>query len=126
MKMTLLPGLFAICRLNPEEPIPSWALSSPLFFLSRTNEELSIICMQNYIPEGVVKNNNWRCLKIEGPLNFTAVGILNSIIQPLTQKRISLLAFSTYETDYFLVREEQLKETLQTLSQEGIKLRELA
>lgn len=125
MKITLLPQVFGICHLNQDQSIPSWALSSSFFSITRTNEELSIICRQNSIPEGIVKNTSWRCLKIEGPLDFSAVGILNSITQPLAKKGISILSVSTYETDYFLVREEQLQETLKILVNEGHKVNQI-
>jgi hypothetical protein len=62
---------------------------------------------------------------MEGPLDFSAVGILNSITQPLAKNGISILAVSTYETDNFLVREEQLGETLKILSKEGHKIKQL-
>ncbi len=122
MWIYVLPESFAICRLTQEEPIPAWALSSPFFSVTRTFEELSIVCLEKCVPHGVTKNTNWRCLKIEGPLDFSAVGILNSITQPLAKNGISILAVSTYETDYFLVREEQLEETLKILSNEGHKI----
>ncbi len=122
MKITLLPGIFGVCRLYQDQLIPAWALSSPFFSVTRTSEELSIICIKNYIPEEIEKNINWRCLKVEGPLDFSAVGILNSITQPLAKKGISILALSTYVTDYFLVREEQLQETLKILINEGHKV----
>lgn len=119
MKITVRPDVFAICRLNPDESIPEWARSNSFSSITKTSDELSIICWQNSVPEEVPKNGNWRCLKIEGPLDFSAVGILNSITQPLAKKRISILAVSTYETDYFLVREEQLPEALRILMKEG-------
>lgn len=125
MKITLLTEIFAICRLNPDEPIPEWAWRNSFSSITKTNDELSIICGQNSIPEEVAKNINWRCLKIAGPLDFSAVGILNSITQPLAKEGISILAISTYETDYFFVRAEQLPETLKILRQEGHKIKQL-
>ncbi|MGB9698813.1 MAG: ACT domain-containing protein [Thermodesulfobacteriota bacterium] len=126
MKIMVMPEVFAICRLNQEQPIPEWALNNPFSSITKTSDELSIICLQNSVPEGVAKNGNWRCLKIEGPLDFSAVGILNSITQPLAKNGISILAVSTYETDYFLVREEQLAKALKILSKEGHKIEQLA
>ena len=125
MEITVLPKTFAISRLGKDEVIPPWVFHSPFYSITRTFEELSIVCLEKYVPQGVTKNTNWRCLKMEGPLDFSAVGILNSITQPLAKNGISILAVSTYETDYFLVREEQLGETLKILSKEGHKIKQL-
>lgn len=121
-----MSGIFAICRLNPEQPIPEWAFSDSFSSVTKTSDELSIICWQDSVPEEVAKNGNWRCLKIEGPLDFSAVGILNSISQPLAKNGISILAISTYETDYIFVKEEQLPETLKILMKEGHEVKQIA
>lgn len=119
MKIIVLPEVFAICRLNQEQPIPAWAFNNSFYSITKTKDELSIICWQNSVPDEVAKNGNWRCLKIAGPLDFSAVGILNSLTQPLAKKGIGILAISTYETDYIFVREEQLPETLKILINKG-------
>lgn len=126
MKIIVLPEVFAICRLNQEQPIPEWAFSNSFYSITKTSDELSIICLQNSVPGEVVKNVNWRCLKIEGPLDFSAVGILNSITQPLAKNGIGILAVSTYETDYIFVRQEQLPETLKILIKKGHEVKQIA
>lgn len=125
MKIIVLPEVFAICRLNQEQPIPEWALSNSFYSITKSSDELSIICWQSFVPDEVVKNGNWRCLKIAGPLDFSAVGILNSIAQPLAKNGISILAVSTYETDYIFVRQEQLPETLKILIKEGHEVKQI-
>lgn len=124
MKIIVLPEVFAICRLTQEQPIPEWALSNSFYSITKSSDELSIICLQSSVPDEVVKNGNWRCLKIAGPLDFSAVGILNSIAQPLAKNGISILAVSTYETDYIFVRQEQLPETLKILIKEGHEVKQ--
>lgn len=123
MRLSVLPEILAICRIDQDAPIPPWALKGNFFSITKTNEELSIICQAGFVPEGIKNNSGWRCLKIEGPLNFSAVGILNSLIRPLTAEGISILAISTYATDYLLVKEEQLQRTLQILIREGHKIK---
>ena len=61
----------------------------------------------------------WRCLKVQGPLNFSETGIIASIAEPLSALAIPLFALSTYDTDYFLVREGSLNDVIKTLETTG-------
>jgi hypothetical protein len=50
----------------------------------------------------------WRALEVEGPLEFGVTGVLASVAVPLAESGVCILAIATYETDYVLVRDEQL------------------
>ena len=104
LTLSLLSDTFAICRLGPEEGIPSWALAGDFYSITRTNEELSLVCRQEDVPEGLQCEGSYRCLKVEGPLHFSLTGILASLTMPLAQAGISILAVSTFDTDYLLVK----------------------
>jgi hypothetical protein len=104
LTLSLLPDTFAICRLEPEADIPPWALAGDFFSLTRTKEELSLLCPQEVVPEGLQCEKDWRCLKVEGPLDFSLTGILASLTAPLAQAGISILAVSTFDTDYLMVK----------------------
>jgi hypothetical protein len=81
--LSTLDGFFAICKLNPQTKIPNWALKGEFYSITRTSEELSILCPQKIIPDEITSVGRWRGLKIEGPFQFTEIGILNSITAPL-------------------------------------------
>jgi hypothetical protein len=118
MKLTLsvLPGRLAICRLTPDEALPEWALAGKEFVsLSRTPDELSVVCPEELVPDGVKADKGWRSFKVQGPLDFTLTGILTYLLQPLAQQQISIFAISTFDTDYILVKEEKLPEAIQAL-----------
>ena len=119
LTLSLLANFLSICRLEPEADIPSWALAGNFFSITRTKEELSIVCPQAAVPEGTRCEKNFRCLKVEGPLEFSLTGILASLTAALTQAGIGVFALSTYDTDYLLVREEQVDRAVQKLSQAG-------
>jgi len=123
-KFSLLPERMAISRLPKDASPPSWALSGPFFSVTRTEEELSVVCPQINVPEGIKRDEGWRVLKVEGPLDLSATGILVSLITPLARERISVFAVSTYDTDCLLVKEESLKKAVQVLSGEGHEIRE--
>jgi hypothetical protein len=121
--LSILPNNFAICRLDKGAGIPDWALASSFFSLTRSAEELSVVCPQNLVPEGIRRNAGWRCLKVEGPLDLSATGVLASLTRPLAQEGISIFAVSTYDTDYLLVKKNDLKKAVTVLSQKGHQIR---
>jgi hypothetical protein len=119
MKLSLLPGRFGICRLDPSAPLPGWALAGAFWSLTRTADELSVVCDEAAIPAGVTHAPGWRCLKVEGPLDFALTGVLLSLAAPLAEAGISLFVVSTYDTDYLLVREEDFSSAQRVLEEAG-------
>jgi uncharacterized protein len=71
--------------------------------VSKTKEELSIVCDQSIVPADVRKVENWHAFKVEGPLNFPQTGIISSLTKPLAENKIPIFVISTYDTDYLLV-----------------------
>jgi uncharacterized protein len=122
IRMKVWPEVFAVCRLPRDQAIPSWALQGSFYSITRTQDELSIVCLQTDVPQGVTCENGWRALQVEGVLDFSLVGILYTILQPLTQAGISIFAISTYDTDYLLVKEQDLENAASALSQSGISV----
>lgn len=106
LRFRLIPGSFAVCRLAADAPVPQWAWNSPFSSVTRTADELSIVCSADDVPPDVNADQRWICLKIEGPFAFSQVGILASIIDPLAENGVPIFAISTYDTDYVLIKEE--------------------
>ena len=103
--LRLLGGELAIVRLAPDADIPTWlGTSLPLVSITRTAEELSIICPSASVPSGVECDAGWMAFRVEGKLEFSAIGVLASILNPLAEAGISILSISTFDTDYVLVR----------------------
>lgn len=117
--LSTFDGLFAICKLNPQTKIPNWALKGEFYSITRTSEELSILCPQKIIPDEITSVGRWRGLKIEGPFQFTEIGILNSITAPLASVKISLLSISTFDTDYVFIQDDQFEDALLILAANG-------
>jgi len=117
--LRLLPGRLAVCRLAPNAAVPEWAMAGPLTSITRTPEELSIVCLEAQVPEDVLGEKEWRALKVQGPLPFSLTGVLASLVNPLSEAGISLFAFSTYDTDYVLVKEATLSRAIQALTGAG-------
>ncbi len=117
MKLSLLVigPVFAIATLNKAEPIPGWVMSSDFYSITKTYDELSIVCPQDNIPLDVKINKGWRCLKVQGPLGFDIVGILASLSLPLASEGISIFVFSSYDTDYIMVKKYDLDKAIEVL-----------
>jgi hypothetical protein len=114
-----LPGRYAIVRLAPDAPIPQWALRGDFTSITRTVDELSVVCPAASVPNEVGSGTPWTCLKLEGPFPFSQTGVLLSFIEPLSNQAIPIFAISTYDTDYVLVQEEFCPAALATLEAAG-------
>lgn len=115
----LLPGEFAVCRLPPAAAVPAWTGSPVFSSVTRTGDELSIICLAAQVPPDVQREAGWRLLKTQGPFAFTETGILASVLAPLAAAKIGILAVATFDTDYVLVKAERLDAALPALAAAG-------
>jgi len=122
-EFSLLPGAWGIARLDPSAAIPEWAASGAFASLSRTADELSIVCPEEAIPEGVRREGGWAMLKLAGPFAFDEVGILSAFLAPLAAAGVSVFAISTFDTDYVLVKAAALDTARKALASaaEGIR-----
>lgn len=118
LTMKLSKEKYGVCRLNKTELIPEWAKDSEFFSITKTLDELSIVCAQDNIPHDIKCEKDWRALKVEGPLDFSLIGILSSISTILAQKSISIFAISTYDTDYILVKDKDIDNAIEELINE--------
>jgi len=123
LTLELLPGTFAVSRLEPGAPVPAWAESGAVVSITRTPAELSIVCLEAAVPSHVRSQRGFRCLRVAGPLDFAETGILESLAVPLARAGISIFALSTYDTDYLLLPGDNLEGALSALSEAGHTLR---
>ncbi len=119
LTLTILPERLAVCRLSPEAPIPDWAMRGPFYSVTRTKDELSIVCDEKNVPGDVRSVCCLRALKLEGPLDLSMIGILASLAVPLARADISIFSISTYDTDYLLVTNDNLEKAAIVLSESG-------
>lgn len=124
LTMTLLKESYGVCRLSPTVPLPDWATDSPFLSMTRTTDELSVVCLESCIPEGVQCENDWRILKVEGPLDFSLIGIIARISSILAEAGISLFAISTFDTDYILVKGASIQRAIEALIRSNYDIRE--
>jgi uncharacterized protein len=117
--LVVLPQHTAICRLGPNEEVPTWVQSDGVMSIVRTPEELSIVCEEQNVPGYIQADKGWRILKVQGPLEFSQVGVLAGIALPLAQAGVSIFAISTYDTDYIFVKDTSLNTAIGALKHSG-------
>jgi len=106
-------------RLAPDAAVPDWATKGEFTSITRTADELSIVCPAGSLPRDVDSPHKWICLKLEGPFPFSQTGVLLSFIEPLSSSGVPIFAISTYDTDYVLIQEEWAGAALNALQAAG-------
>ncbi len=120
-RLTLVPlaGTFAVCRLDADSPAPAWA-AGEFVSVTRTAEELSVVCADEGVPDGVRCERGWRAWRLAGTFDLnTAVGVLASVTGPLAEAGVGLFAVSTFDTDYLLVKAENAARAAEALRRAG-------
>jgi uncharacterized protein len=121
LKLKVLKSEMAICRLANDADVPTWA-QGEFVSITRTPDELSIVCDQERVPTELKSERGWIILRVEGKLDFSLTGILASITEPLAKEKISLFAISTFDTDYILVKNSKLELAISALRNSGIEV----
>jgi hypothetical protein len=114
LALHVLADRFAVCRLDPDAPPPErfWSVT-------RTEDELSVICRDDEVPPGAAVQRGWRALKVAGPLDFALPGVAAALASPLAAAAVSVLVVATYDTDYLFVREDALAAAVAALEAAG-------
>ena len=116
MNFEVLKGNFAIYRFENGSALPDWIYSSGFYSITKTKDEISVVAFQNdLISSDIVRNKDWRIIQIEGPLDFSLVGIIADISAIFKSRKISIFTLSTYDTDYFLIKQKDLDIGIQAL-----------
>ena len=123
LTLAFLPDRYAVCRLGADDAVPDWAYSRGFVSITRTPDELSIVCLQDSVPPDVTCRRGWRCLRVEGPLDFAQTGVLASLAGPLADAGVPVFVISTYDTDYLLVSEPQATLTVDVLTSAGHRIK---
>lgn len=122
LKFRWLPGAYAVVRLGANSLVPDWATKGDFSSITRSADELSVVCPADNLPPDVTSQHRWICLKLEGPFPFSLTGILLSFIAPLSNNGVPIIAISTYDTDYVLIQEEWAGSAIEVLQQAGHEL----
>jgi hypothetical protein len=120
--LTVLPDRFAVCGLDADAAVPTWAITGPFFSMTRTADELSVVCPEHLVPHGVRCERGWRGLRVAGTMDFSQIGVVASLVAPLAEAGISVFVVSTFDTDYLLVKENDWERATGALRAAGHEL----
>lgn len=117
MELKIINQDFSICKV---EDLSQIDYSDEFYFISKTDEELSLVCSTNSVPENAIAcDNGWKAFRIQGILDFSLIGILSKISKLLAENEIGIFAVSTYNTDYILTKEENFDKSIKILEDNG-------
>ena len=116
LTLQLLQESFAIHSLPVDSSIPKSVLESPIFFVAKTYEEISVVVPEHVKLDSEDVEKQWRALEVVGPLGFSLTGILSRISTILANEKISIFAISTFDTDYILVKENKVESAINALT----------
>jgi hypothetical protein len=119
LQLRTIDGRFAVTRLPAESPLPEWASGGPFSSVTRTAGELSIVCREENVPLNVTSERGFKCLCVADPLEFTLVGVLAAILEPLADAGVAVFVVSTFDTDYLMVKERDFEACIQALVRAG-------
>lgn len=122
MILQMLPQNLTVCKVSKMSGID---LTQELFFIAKTDEEISLVCETRYAPSNATHcEDGWKAFRIQGELDFSLIGILSKISTILAENQIGIFAVSTYNTDYILVKEENFEKAMRVLGEAGYQITE--
>lgn len=120
MEIKAIENEFTICRIKD---LCSINLDDDFFFVGRTDEENSLVCRTEHVPDNVIeRDDGWRAFRIQGKLDFSLIGILSGVSSVLAENNIRIFAISTFNTDYILTKAEDFQNALKALEKAGYKI----
>jgi uncharacterized protein len=124
VRLTVVGTPLSVCRLPSDSVIPAWAADAGEFTsITRTADELSIVCASTAVPADLPQEGPWRAFMVQGPLVMTLIGVVVAIATPLRDAGIAIFAISTYDTDYVLVHEPDFEAAVAALTAAGLTIR---
>ena len=120
MELEKLPYELTICKISDVKDID---LSEEFFFLGRTDQEISLVCRSENVPGSTLKQDDgWCGFRICGELEFSLTGVLARLSGILAEEKIAIFAVSTYNTDYILIKKENIERAMAVLHDAGYEI----
>ena len=120
LRLAVVESKLSVVRLPARVDVPDWVNGDGQFTsITRTSDELSIVCASDAVPEGLPVEGPWRAIRVQGPIPMTLIGVIAAIADPLADGGIAIFAISTFDTDYVLVHEQNLETSIEVLQRAG-------
>lgn len=122
VRLKRLAGSYSVCRLDPASPFPGWADGDGFVSISRSDDELSIVCRAERVPGEVKQDSGWTCYKFIGPFAFDETGIVSAVIGPLSDAGIGIFVVSSFDGDHLLIKQADVARAEPILTASGHSL----
>src|SRR3974390_3095092 len=122
--LSLLPSLFAVVRFASDAAAPAWASHGEFFSITKTQDELSVVCPMENIPSSNRPDILWCALKVHGPFQFDETGVLASLASPRAAANVGIFVISTFDTDYLFLQFKDIRNALSALRAAGHNIKE--
>ena len=117
MRLEVVEGEFTVSKVSGMHEVN---LAAPWLFIGRTDAETSVVCLSAHAPvHCLAREDGWRAFRVAGQMDFGLTGVLASLATVLAQASVSIFALSTFDTDYILVKKENLSKALEALASAG-------
>jgi hypothetical protein len=119
VKLRTVSGIYSVARLAADAPIPGWFDGHGFSAAIRADDELTLVCPQDRVPDGIEAERGWRCFRSVGPIPFNATGIVRSLIEPLSSRGIGVFVVCTFDGEHVLVSANDWEKSRILLEQAG-------
>lgn len=119
VKLRSVPGIYSVARLCADAAIPSWFNGPGFSAAIRADDELTLVCLQEQVPNTIEAESGWRCFRSVGPIPFNATGIVQSLIEPLSTQGIGVFVICTFDGEHILVSADDWERSRTLLEQAG-------
>ena len=117
MRLQIIEGKFSVCKV---ENLRAVNFNVPWLFVGKTDAEISVVCLTADVPHATLaREDGWRALRVAEKMDFGLTGVMAGISTVLAQAGISIFAVSTFDTDYILIKAENLGLTQTALEAGG-------
>jgi hypothetical protein len=119
LSLKILPERMVVYRFDATAVLPDWIAEVGFYSITRTEEELTIVCPETHLAPGISSEAGWRCFQVQELLDFSEIGIIFSLTRPLAENGVSVFVISTFNTDYLMVKDRDLAKAIDALTAEG-------
>lgn len=103
LNIRVVPGRYAVSRLEPEAAVPDWLQGPGFKAVVYAEDEVTLVCLEARVPQGIAAETGWACLRTTGPFPFDAAGIVKALIDPLSGNGIGVFVLCTFDGEHVLI-----------------------
>ena len=119
IRLRMLPGRYAVAQLASDAPLPDWFDGPGFAAMARAEDELTLICPEDRVPDDVTAERGWSCLRSVGPFAFDAAGIVRDLVTPLSDNGIGVFVCCTFDGEHLLLPSAQEQQARAQLEAAG-------